>query len=255
MQKTPIYNTKFYLNLLSSVNKICGIPNGQRINGSCLSHPFMLQYLALIARLTSNFLKKSPKKNTHRSMYNEPAGYEGDSDSDSEEPQAVNRETTVNTECIQMMNDNNSCVLQACTNAGQNDWTGEALEQISAISHHLLLSHKMAVHIYKYGCHFSSKYIHRIVLIRMCMFCAGYCTHWLSNHGFCERYGTGLSIWSLVEEGILLSLSVEVVHFWRLFPKVWALERGVCCRRWLRFAHCIHFCLRLFMMKSLLIVI
>ncbi|XP_077295571.1 ubiquitin-protein ligase E3C isoform X2 [Arctopsyche grandis] len=131
------------------VNKICGIPNGQRINGSCLSHPFMLQYLALIARLTSNFLKKSPKKNTDRSMYNEPMGYEGDSDSDSDEPPAVNREATVNSECIHMMNDNNSCILQACTNAGQNDWTGEALEQISAISHHLLLSHKMAVHIYK----------------------------------------------------------------------------------------------------------
>lgn len=110
----------------------------------------MLQYLELIARLTSNFLKKSSKKND-RAAYNDPMGYDGESESEPDEPPTISKEYSINMECIEMMNDNNSCILQACANAGQNDWTGDALEQISAISHHLLLSHKMAVHKYKYA--------------------------------------------------------------------------------------------------------
>jgi hypothetical protein len=182
----------------------------------------MLQYLALIARLTSNFLKKSSKKITDRSMYNEPMGYEGDSDSDSDEQPAANREATINTECIHMMNDNNSCILQACTNAGQHDWTGEALEQISAISHHLLLSHKMAVHIYKYE-HYIRNTNSNMELCSFLtyIFCIDCSTRSRLNRGFYEHCGTGRAIWNPLEAvGTLRSVPVGVVLCWRPFRKV-----------------------------------
>jgi hypothetical protein len=129
-----------------SVNIVNELSTGQRVSNP-LSHPRMLQYFTLIARLTTNLLKKKPKKNEH---LNDQYGFGDQSDSDSDEAQPIQRETNVSLQCIEMMNDNNGCILQACILAGPNDWSSEALEQISLICHNLLLSHKMAVHKYKY---------------------------------------------------------------------------------------------------------
>lgn len=114
----------------------------------------MLEYLKVIAKLTVNVCNKKITYEYEDSLYSQETAADKDDESDDEvEPNPTSvREQMLLTKCIELLNEPERIVMTTCTMITENILSEEFLDCVSEICHNLLLSHRMALHKYRYGC-------------------------------------------------------------------------------------------------------
>lgn len=137
------------------------IPSFCNLSADCLrntdhtrlaSNPTVIEYLKILAKLTENVCNKQITYEYEDSLYSHETAADKDDDSDNEmesNPTSV-KEQTLLTKCIEMLNEPDNCVMTTCAQINEHELGDDFLEYISKICHNLLLSHKMALHKYRY---------------------------------------------------------------------------------------------------------
>lgn len=130
-----------------SVNVVRNLDNTRLPN-----NPIVLDYFKIIAKLTVNVCNKQISYEFEDSLYSQETVAEKDDDSDSEQepnPTSV-REQMLLTRCIELLNEPERCIMTTCSQITEADLSENFLDSVSEICHNLLLSHKMALHKYRF---------------------------------------------------------------------------------------------------------
>lgn len=125
----------------------------RKIDNTRLPHNrIVIEYLKVIAKLTVNVCNKQITYDYEDSLYSQETAVDNDDDSDSEnEPNPTSvREQMLLTRCIEMLNEPERCILTTCSQITDSDLSDEFLDSMSKICHNLLLSHRMALHKYRW---------------------------------------------------------------------------------------------------------
>ncbi|GBP11040.1 Ubiquitin-protein ligase E3C [Eumeta japonica] len=115
------------------------------------NNPIVLDYLSILAHLTSNIRNKKISDVHEGALHSEETAADRDLDSDSENelsPVSI-KETKLLTTCIELLNEPNHLMMETCSQITENDLSDLFLEYISQICHNLLLSNRMAIHKYR----------------------------------------------------------------------------------------------------------
>lgn len=115
------------------------------------NNPVVLDYIKVVAKLTVNVCNKQISYDYEDSLYSQETAADNDDDSDSDDepnPTSV-REQLLLTKCIELLNDQDRCIMVTCSHIQESDLTVDFLDCMSKICHNLLLSHRMALHKYR----------------------------------------------------------------------------------------------------------